>query len=258
MKIKTARKFFIPLGVLAALVVNILADVIPLNGHTTVELFHQFKIFFSPADYVYSLKILVYILLIGFAVFQFVPKSRGDEEKLDKIFPHFMIICVSKILWLFLWHYEQFVFTLIIMFVILRSTLQINYILYLKKQSSNKIARMLMYAPFSVYLGWITITTIANATGLLWLIGWGGLTVYEGGWTTLMIVVSGVLGVIKILRDRDGFFPAVIIWVVIGIYVKFPEVALIRYAVISSCLAIGAVALYEVLRIIKQKKEIDY
>ena len=258
MNIKTARKIFIPLGVLAALVVNVIADVLPLNGHTTVEIFHQFKIYFSPADYVYLLRVLVYILFIGFAVFQFLPKSRGDEEKLDKIFPHFMIICAAKIAWLFLWHYEQFVFTLIVMLVILREVMQINIVLYLKKQSSDKVVRMLMYAPFSVYLGWITIATIANATGLLWLIGWGGMTVYEGGWATLMIVLASLLGVLRILRDRDGFLPAVIVWAVIGIYVKFPEVTLIRYAVVFSCMSIGAAALYKSLRILKQKKEIDY
>ena len=74
--------------------------------------------------------------------------------------------------------------------------------------------------PFSVYFGWITVATIANATTLLVSLGWDGFGISEPTWTVIIIAVGLAIGIATMLRNRDIAYGLVIIWAYVGILIK--------------------------------------
>ena len=74
--------------------------------------------------------------------------------------------------------------------------------------------------PFSVYLGWITVATIANVVALLVYLRWDGFGIGEVSWTILMISIAVLLTVVNINIRVDVGYTAVILWALGGIIVK--------------------------------------
>lgn len=60
-----------------------------------------------------------------------------------------------------------------------------------------------MQVPFSLYLGWLSVATIANITTLLVHIGWSGRGMTDIFWTTIVIVVAALLALIALYKNAD-------------------------------------------------------
>ena len=77
-----------------------------------------------------------------------------------------------------------------------------------------------VHTPFSIYLGWITVATIANVTALLVSINWDGFGISEIFWTVGMIFIATLIGQ-KMLNSRgDIAYSLVLIWAFAGIILK--------------------------------------
>jgi hypothetical protein len=73
---------------------------------------------------------------------------------------------------------------------------------------------------FSVYLGWITVATVANITDWLYFIGWDGFGMSAQLWAVIMLVVASLLGLAMAWTRRDAGYLSVLVWAFIGIAVK--------------------------------------
>ena len=72
-------------------------------------------------------------------------------------------------------------------------------------------------APFSIYLGWISVATIANFTVFLVDSGWSEIFNPQL-WFVLVILVASVLAVLFLQKYHDTLYAAVIAWALVGIY----------------------------------------
>jgi hypothetical protein len=153
---------------------------------------------------------------------------------------------------MFLWHYEYIVSTIFMMVLLLFSL--INIYLELKKiKKSDKKFNWMVKAPFSLYLGWISVATIANMTDVLFSLGFTG---GDGAqiWAFIMILIAGILGAIMVVRERDYIFSGVIIWALIGILVKFSDLGIIITGVILGvAIILGSVLIFEINQRKKKK-----
>ena len=73
---------------------------------------------------------------------------------------------------------------------------------------------------FSVYLGWITVATVANVTDWLYLVGWNGFGIRAQTWAVIMLAVASLLGLAMALTRRDVGYLSVLVWAFVGIAVK--------------------------------------
>jgi hypothetical protein len=199
----------------ATIVVNILANALPLNGLNTGEISDRFAIYFVPAGYVFSIWGLIYIGWIFYVVFQALP-AQARNPLLQRIAPWFWISSLANIAWIFLWHYEVFSLTLIFMVLILVSLLVINRIL----ADGEGQLKWFVKLPFSIYLGWISVATIANTAQYLFYFDWGGWGIAPAVWAIIMIGAASLLGVLMAWRENDTFYGLVLIWALIGITVS--------------------------------------
>lgn len=226
----TPKKILIILGTIFTLVLNLLANLLPINGITTAELSDKYPVLFVPAGYVFSIWGIIYIGLIIYAIFQFVEKSEKYQEIFNKIFPFHLAGLVLNGVWILFWHYEQVGISVVIMLGLLISLILV-YLNLEKFKTKLETKSLMLKTPFSIYLGWISVATIANITVFLFKSGVTEIYFNAQILSAILIVIAGILGSIFIFK-KDLAYPAVIIWAVIGIAIKFPNLNVINAAVI--------------------------
>ncbi len=235
----TLRQILVIISIAATIVVNGLANALPINGQQTGEISDSFPIYFVPAGYVFAIWGLIYLGLIAFAVYQALPAQRTNP-RLRAIGVPVIISSVANIVWIFLWHYEQFPGTMVAMLVLLAALLTI----YLRLGTGNSRAtageKWAVRVPFSIYLGWITVATVANASQLLYNLGWSGWGIAPQAWAAIMLAVAVVLGVLMALTRSDAAYLGVLVWAFIGIALKHAATPIVA---ISAWAATGIVVL---------------
>jgi benzodiazapine receptor len=217
---------------IAVLVVNTLANALPLNGQNTGEISDRFNILFVPAGYVFSIWGLIYLGLILFVVYQFLPASAGNPA-LEQASPYYWLTCIANCAWIFLWHYERFPLTLAAMLLLLYGLIMIYRILHQGGAVIQQPIDLIPYWTFSVYLGWVSVAAIANVSQVLYYIGWGGWGLSPQVWAVVMLFAAGWLGLTMLSRHRDILFNLVLVWAFAGIALKqsgTPPVSLTAWA----------------------------
>lgn len=246
-----ARQISVFVTILATIIVNGLANALPINGHNTGEISDRFKVFFVPAGYVFSIWGLIYLGLIAYAIFQVLP-SQQQNPRLRAISWWVSLGGLANIAWIFLWHYEQFLLTLIAMLVLL-ATLIITYLrLGIGRTAAPTVEIWAVRLPFSVYLGWITVATIANVTAVLDYVKWNRFGIAPEVWMGVMLIAVLLISTLVVFTRKDVAYIAVILWALAGISVKHAQVSAVA---IPTWITFGLVALMLVLAFIKSNRK---
>jgi hypothetical protein len=228
-------------------VVNTLANTIPLNGRQTGEVSDLYGNLFAPAGITFAIWGVIYILLALHVLYQwgvFHQPDRLSGPLLGKVGTLFSVSSVANSLWIFAWHYD-FIW-LSALLIISMLVLLILIIRELQTVELTTREELLVRLPFSVYFGWITVATVANITAWLVSIRWSGWGLSEPGWAVVIIAVAAAIGTATMLRNRDIAYGLVLLWAFLGILIKhtmgtgfagkYPEVISTTVA----CLAIFA------------------
>jgi hypothetical protein len=211
------------LGFLGTVVVNALAVILPINNITTGELSDLYPNLFVPAGLTFAIWGLIYVLLGIFVIYPLIPFVRRDAQKVDfvqRIGPLFFISCIANIGWIFAWHYKVVPLSLVLMLILFGSLLAIYLRLNIGKSEAPKTEKYLVHLPFSVYLGWITIATIANVTALLVNINWNAWGLGEQFWAVAVIIVGIAIALSVLFTRKDIFYCLVVDWALLGILLK--------------------------------------
>jgi benzodiazapine receptor len=215
----TGRQVLVDLSILATLVVNLLANLLPFNGVTTAQVSDEFKVYFVPAGYVFSIWGLIYVGLIAYAVFQSLPAQR-ENPRLRATGWLVALAGLANCVWLFLWHYGQFVLTLVVMLSLLGLLILIYLRLGIGRAPASAAETWCARVPFSVYLGWITVATIANVTDVLYFLNWDGFGIGARDWTLIVFGAVLVIAGLVSLTRRDIAYNLVIVWSLVGIAIQ--------------------------------------
>lgn len=244
----TLRQIAVIFSVLLTLVVNILANALPLNGLNTGQISDRFAVYFVPAGYVFSIWGLIYIGLIAYAIYQAMPKQR-ENPRLRATGWWIVLGGLANSAWIFLWHYEQFPFTILAMLALLL-TLIVTYLkLGIQSNRVTVAEKWAVHVPFSIYLGWITVATVASVTSLLDYLQWNRFGLSDVTWMWIVLAAVLVITLLMNFTRRDIAYALVILWALAGISVKHaavPSVAIptwIVFGLVALTLVIAAAML---------------
>jgi hypothetical protein len=233
------RQIAVVLAILVTLIVNGLANALPLNGFNTGEISDRFQVYFVPAGYVFSIWGVIYLGLIAFAIFQALPAQR-ENPRLRATGWWIALGGLANSLWIFFWHYEQFPLTLIAMLVLL-ATLIITYLrLGAGRTKVSTAETWAVRVPFSFYLGWITVATVANVTDVLDYWNWNGFGIAPEIWMGIVLAAVLVIATLMAFTRRDVAYALVLLWALAGIGIKHAAVTAV---VIPTWITFGLVAL---------------
>ena len=236
------RQIVVVIALLATIIVNFLANALPLNGLNTGEISDRFNILFVPAGYVFSIWGLIYLSLTIYAVYQALPAQR-ENPRLQKTGWLFVGSSAANILWVFLWHYEVFELTILAMLAILGLLIGIYLKMEIGKSEVSKTEKWLAQMPFSLYLGWISVATIANTSQLLYFLNWKAWGISAAIWTVVLLVIATLLGVSMLFLRKDRIYNLVLVWAFIGIALKHAAVSPVAFTAWGAALLLGLLVL---------------
>jgi len=247
-----SRQISVILTTILTITINGLANALPLNGLTTGEISDSFETYFVPAGYVFSIWGLIYIGLIAFAIYQALPAQR-ENPRLARVGWWVVAGNLANAAWIFFWHYQIFALTVIAMVTLLISLLFTYKGLRSDEDTIKPAESWFAQIPFSFYLGWISVATIANISDVLYFFNWGQFGISAEVWMIIILIVVATLAWAMSLRQKDVAYLAVLLWALAGIGNKFPESGFVTTAVWS---AFGIVAVAFLFAANPQKRSI--
>lgn len=239
---KTPLVWINAIALAAVLLVNYLSNALPLNDQTAGQISDRLAVLFTPAGYVFSIWGFIYLLLIIWVSLPFFRKYTGHPS-VTQVGYWFAISSVFNILWLILFHYEQFEWTLVVMLGLLWSLI----IIY--GRLNDVMGRSYSRFVFSVYIGWISVATIVNVAIVLKtnlssaLFGLSPVV-----WTVIMLAVASVLAIWFMISKDDIVYPFVFVWAFIGIAVEQSEYPAILYMALAMAVLLALLAVTHVIR----------
>ena len=198
------------------IVMNALANTLPINGQNTGEISDQYPNLFQPTGFTFSIWGIIYLLLGAYSIFQLTRIGQVESEVIQKTYFTvnilFSISSLANISWLLFWHHNKILLSMIAMIVLLVSLILISN----QTESLNLLTRL----SFSVYFGWIVIASIANMTILLVDLGVPSFNSTSIFLTVVILIIGIVIGSLVIYLKSDIAFGLVFVWAYIGILIR--------------------------------------
>jgi hypothetical protein len=215
---KTFIKILVGVSYVAMVAVNFMANGLPINNRSTGEISDAYPNLFAPAGPAFSIWGLIYLLLGGYVLYQFLKKDQKTEDILRKINPLFIATSLANMSWIFAWHYDYIGLSVLIMAALLFFLIKIADIL--RAEKFRAFEKLFIWAPFSVYFGWITVAAIANVTVFLVSIGWNGFGIADFVWTSVILLVGAMIGILRLQKDKNIAYGLVLVWAYLWILFK--------------------------------------
>ena len=225
----------------AVIVVNQLANYLPLNGRTTGELALGFSVLFPVARYVFNIWFLIYALIIVFIVYQF-----RNFRAVESLTLPFLASCTFNIAWIFLWHFEFIVLSFLAL-VGLWASLAAAY-LRMPSHPGSIAGHLSVNGFFSLYLGWVSVSTVLSGAVVLeqaGLLQWGPESI---GHVVLLIALAVAYSSWVSLRQADPIFPLAFIWSLVAVAVKSWGIEQVAYTAVAAAMSLALVSVYITVR----------
>jgi hypothetical protein len=235
------RQVVTVLAFLLVMTVNTAANALPLNGQMTKDISDRFSVFVIPAGYVFAIWGLIYVLLGAFTTWQALPRNREDSA-LRSLGYLPALSAVLNCVWLVLFHYNQFTAALVVIVAFLATLVAIHLRLWAHRDEMHGTPYWTVRAPWSVYLGWVTVATIANTAQTLSFAGFTGFGLEPALIAAVALAVGIAIAATFVTRFRDVAYGLVIVWAYVGVAVKEADTTLVAGTAIAGALIVGALA----------------
>lgn len=243
------RQFLIVFLTISTLVMVALAMLLPLGGHSTAYVSDKYYSAITPAGWAFSIWSLIYSGLIAFTVWQALPAQR-ENPRLRVAGPWVMGICLANGLWLVAWHNVMLPLSLLIIAFYLLCCVHIVEAFNQPDRPRHGAEFWLGFVAFSIYAGWLTIATTANATVVLLSQGFS-LGLNDTAWGVIILTVAFLIGWALFTRWQSPAYFLVITWAFTAIASAHTD----RQPILITALALAGVAAALSIQRIVQKKE---
>lgn len=214
------RKWINTAVFLLMIVVNVLANSIPLGGQTTGEVSAMYETLFTPAPITFSIWIIIYVGLLVFILFQLGWFDHGEYSDVirNDIGYVFAVSCLFNIAWILSWQYRHIGLSLLFIICLLGSLLLIESVIR-KRRGIRKI-HVYVSRIFELYLGWIIAASIANFCAVLKYLGTYGFDGESEVFTVLLVIGCAFIGFVSLKYTASCMTCLGIIWALIGVCIK--------------------------------------
>lgn len=238
------------------LVINWLATALPLNGQTPSEIADRFDVYYKPAGYVFGIWSVIYLGLIAFVAWQWWPANRGDPQ-IRRIGPWFAVNCLANAGWVFAWHFEYFVLSLVLITTMLVSIAVVYVRLDIGRVPVATLEWWCVQFPVRLYLAWVAVATISNSAVALDWVGWNRFGLPDTAWMLVLLGVTAALAAVMAWRRRDLVFLLVVVWALIGIAVEYGGVVVVARASLVTASVVGLLAVAVIVTSLREGERIN-
>lgn len=198
-----------------------------------------FPTLFTPAGITFSIWGIIYVALLAMCIYHLVISfTKAEQHKVNqsvkKMRLWFVINNLFTAAWLFAWTQQQTGLAEIFILVQLISLVIIHSLLGIQERGDLLASKIFTQAPLSIYLGWISIATIANTAVYLKSIGWDGWGLDATAWTLLMIGAAMIITTLMIFFRNNILFGVVVMWALAGIIIKQEQLQTYHVSIINA------------------------
>lgn len=171
---------------------------------------------FIPAPYTAFIWYTVYIGMVAYAIYQFLPRQTRNGLHYQLAF-WLILACIAQIIWRYLWDLGIYQWSLCALFVLLEAVMVMYKRLAIGRIHVRRNETLFVRIPISLWLGWLVITTLIYSNLFLASIGWDRFGLTAELWTVLAIGITALISGVVAQRHRDFVFALATIWGFIGI-----------------------------------------
>ncbi len=239
------------------LMMNFFIDWLPVNGVNTAQVSDSYPNLFTPPGYVFAIWGIIYMMALLFVAYQVRP-SQMSASYLGKVGWLYLGSAFINIAWLMVFHYSYGVPVLYLVSTTLLVLLLLDLITIYRRlgiggsEAAHKELKLAVHIPMSLYLGWISVATIAGVASAINVVVPGIPVETQSIGTVIMLFVALALALYMLWSRRDLAFGAVVIWAVAGISLKQasnPMISMVALIVLT--VAAFAVLIFPSFRKIK-------
>jgi translocator protein len=203
------------LSTIGMIAVNYLAATGAINGVTPAQISERYPTLATPANYAFSIWMLIYAGLLAFSVYQLLPANVQKYRRLFRTI--YIASCVLNGLWVYFWHSQRITLCFAIIILLCVCLFLINRFLRTSKSAGEY---WLVNGPFGLYFGWVTAAMLVNFSVLL--VSWN-FPISPSTWNVIGVVIvllAGILGVLMRIRLGNYFYPLAIAWALTAVAIK--------------------------------------
>lgn len=249
------RTVFSTVALLAVIIINFLANGLPFNGKRTAQIAEQYPVLIQPAGYAFGIWIVIYLGMISFIVYQALPSQR-DNVRLERITPTFMLSCIVNVVWVLTWHYGYLWLNLFVIHLLLATVAGIYLQLRGDRKPISLYERCFLWAPFSIYSGWVVVTTIVNLAIALYATGWQATNTFGIVLSVLLCLSIAAIGIRVLFYSHDPVFALVIIWALVAIAIHNTNFTLMAATAVAGAIVVFGVMIYLFVTLGNRKRQL--
>ena len=191
------------------------------TNNNVADVSHKYDTLFAPAGYAFIIWGLIFLLAIGFVIYQWVLlKTNDSHQYIQRTGVWFTVGNLANAGWLYCWLNEQLGLSVICIFILLASLIILT--IHLRLELDDVPVRNIFFVwwPVTFYLGWIMVATIACIASWLTSISWTAFGISQSTWTIILIAIACLFYLGIIVRRNMREAAAVGIWAFIAIAVR--------------------------------------
>jgi hypothetical protein len=159
----------------------------------------------APAGPAFSIWSVIYVGLLGYAIWQLLPAQRTSPRHRRVGYP----IAASLLLnaaWILSIQFDLLPLSVPVIAVLL-AVLVWTFRICLTTTPNGVVDTLLTDGTVGLYLGWVCVATAANIAAFLTAVGFIGFGIDRDAWAVLVIAVAGVVGVLLAVFGRGRIAP---------------------------------------------------
>lgn len=173
----------------------------------------------APGAGAFSIWSVIYTGLVVHAVIQLLPAWRGSDLQ-HRIRPWAAASALLNAAWIWVVQWGQLLLSVVVIAILL-AVLARTFILFLRTPATGRTERMVVGITFGLYLGWVSVATVANASAVL--ASWGARA--SDGTTAVVaaavLAVAAAIGITLAASSGGRLAPAAALawglaWIAVG------------------------------------------
>ena len=205
---------------LLMLFVNYASNIKLLADETVADVAHKYDTLFAPADYAFTIWIVIYLLCAGFLIYQWVLLKDDSKHYIKRTGIWFTVRNIANALWCYCWVHASLGWCMLIILIQLFSLLIL--VVHLRLELDDEPVRTIFFVwwPICFYVGWIITATVACIASWLVYINWSGFGISANVWTIIMIIIACLIYIYLNQKRNMREAASVGIWAFIAIAIR--------------------------------------
>lgn len=148
---------------------------------------------------------IIYLGLVAYAVWQFLPGQRSAERHRRLGYPVALSLLLNAA-WILSIQFGLLALSVPVIAALL-AVLVVAFLRAVRSTPTSALDAVITDGTIGLYLGWVSVATVANVTALLVANGFDGFGIVGAAWGIALVALAGIAGIALAIAGRGRIAP---------------------------------------------------